>query len=103
MRLAHPLADAEGRLVAGSGTQLVPSVVRALRKLALQTVLVAESDDVASWERTQPLDERLRQLEQRVDREGPNEPLAALRAAITRHLCRRAIRLEQERLGEPES
>ena len=97
MRLARPIADADGRLVAGSGTLLGAGVVRALRKLAIQTVLVSESDDIAAWERTQPLKEQLRSLEQRLDREPANEAMAALRTAITRHLCKRAIRLEQER------
>ena len=100
MRLAHAIADADGRLVAGTGTQLSASVVRALRKLALQTVLVADSDDVAPWERTRALDEQLLELERRLDREPANEAMAALRAGITRHLCKRAIRLEEERLSE---
>src|SRR5258705_288097 len=63
MRLARPIADADGRLIAGTGTQLSPSVVRALRKLAIQTVPVVESDDVASWVRTRPLADELRGLE----------------------------------------
>jgi hypothetical protein len=100
MRLARPIADADGRLVAGVGTLLAPSVVRALRKLAIQTVLVVDSDDVDRWERTQPLDGQLRELEQRLDREPANEAMAVLRAAITRHLCKRALRLERERQGQ---
>src|SRR2546428_460213 len=87
MRLAHPIADGEGRLVAGAGTSLVPTVVRALRKLAIQTVLVADGATVASWERTQPLDAHLQELEQRFDREPRSDAMLALRAAITRHLC----------------
>jgi hypothetical protein len=97
MRLARAIADADGRLVAGAGTLLGANVVRALRKLAIQTVSVADSDDIASWERTQPLAEQLRTLEERLDREPANEVMAALRTAITRHLCKRAVRLEQER------
>jgi hypothetical protein len=97
MRLARPIADAHGRLVAGTGTLLGAGVVRALRKLAIQTVLVGESEDIAPWERAQPLQEQLRMLEQRLDREPANEAMAALRTAITRHLCKRAIRLERER------
>lgn len=97
MRLARPIADVHGRLVAGSGTLLSAGVVRALRKLAIQTVLVTDSNDIAAWERTQPLQEQLRALEQRLDREPANEAMVALRTAITRHLCKRAVRLEQER------
>ena len=100
MRLARPIADAHGRLVAGTGTALVPTVVRALRKLAIQTVLVVDNESVATWERAQALDERLRELERRLDREPANEAMAALRSAITRHLCKRTVRLEQERPPE---
>lgn len=100
MRLARPIADAEGRLVAGTGTALSPTVLRVLRKLAIQTVLIVDNDAVASWERAQALDEQLRQLEQRLDREPVNEAMVALRAAITRHLCKRTVRLEQERMEE---
>ncbi len=96
MRLARPVCDAEGKLVAGGGTALAGPVVRTLRKMAIQTVLVVDSPDVASWERTRPLDEELRDLERRLDRESSEEPLAALRAAITRRLCKRAANLEQE-------
>ena len=97
MRLAHPICDPEGRLVAGSGTALAIPVVRALRRMAIQTVLVSDGPDVASWERARPLEEELLDLERRLDRESSSEePLAALGAAITRRLCRRAVRLEQE-------
>jgi hypothetical protein len=96
MRLAKPICDAEGRLVAGSGTALTDAVVRTFRKLAMQTVLIADSDDVASWERTRPLSEALLELERRIDREPNNEVLGILRAAITRHLCKRALRIDRE-------
>ena len=96
MRLARPICDADGRLVAGSGTALTEHVLRTLRKMAIQTVLVAEDDDIETWERTKPLADELLELERRLDREPPSEPLTALRAAITRHLCKRALRLEQE-------
>jgi hypothetical protein len=98
MRLAQPIADTDARLVAGAGTQLVPSVVRMLRKLAMQTVLVADTGDVAIWERTRTLEEQLHDLERRLDREPATEAMSALRAAITRHLCRRALRLQRERV-----
>lgn len=102
MRLAHPISDAEGRLVAGVGSTLTATVVRALRRLAIQTVLVVDNEAVASWERAQALDERLRELERRLDREPTNEAMIALRSAITRHLCKRTVRLEQERIVEPQ-
>ena len=96
MRLARPICDADGKLVAGAGTALGEHVVRTLRKMAVQTVLVRESEEVASWERTKPLSDDLLALERRLDREPASEPLTALRAAITRHLCKRAVRLEQD-------
>jgi HD-like signal output (HDOD) protein len=64
--------------------------------MAIQTVLVSDNPDVASWERARPLDEELLDLERRLDRESSGEPLAALRAAIARRLCKRAVSLEQE-------
>jgi hypothetical protein len=96
MRLARPICDADGRVVAGTGTALDDHLVRALRKMAIQTVPVVESADLANWERTKPLRDELLELEQRLDREPAGEALMALRAAITRHLCKRALRLEQE-------
>jgi len=101
MRLAHPISDAEGRLVAGVGSAFTATVVRALRRLAIQTVLIVDNEEVASWERAEALDERLRELERRLDREPTNEAMIALRSAITRHLCKRTVRLEQERIVEP--
>jgi len=76
MRLAHPISDAEGRLVAGVGSAVTATVVRALRRLAIQTVLVVDNEEVASWERAQALDERLRELERRLDREPTNRAYA---------------------------
>ena len=96
MRLAKPICDAGGRLVAGSGTALTDAVVRTFRKLAIQTVLIAEGDDVASWERTRPLSDELLELERRIDREPDSEALGILRAAITRHLCKRALHVDRE-------
>ncbi len=99
MRLARPISDAEGRLVAGAGTTLSQPVLRALRKLAIQTVVV-ENDTLALWECAQDLDDQLQQLERKLDREPTNEAMVALRSAITRHLCKRAVRLEQEQGSE---
>ncbi len=96
MRLARPIADADGRLIAGTGTQLSPSVVRALRKLAIQTVPVVESDDVASWVRTRPLADELRGLDERFARTAANAATTALRTALARYLCKRALRLDRD-------
>ena len=96
MRLAKPICDGDGRLVAGTGTVLTDPVLRTFRKMAIQTVLVADGNTVESWARTKPLAEELLDLERRLDREPPSEPLSELRAAITRHLCKRAMRLDDE-------
>src|SRR5437016_5003368 len=96
MRLARPVADGDGRLIAGTGTQLSPSVVRALRKLAIQTVPVVESDDVASWVRTRPLADELRDLDERFARTAANAATAALRTALAGYLCKRALRLDRD-------
>ena len=96
MRLVRPICDPDGRLLAGSGTALSASVVRALRKMAIQTVLVDDTPDVASWEKTRPLNEDLLDLERRLDQEPSGEPLAAIHGAVTRRLCKRAVNVEQE-------
>src|SRR5512140_1687702 len=93
MRLARPICDADGKVVAGGGTGLAAPVLRALRALAVQTVLVADGADVASWEEARPLEDELDRLASRLAREAPSTALGALRDAITRHLRRRAARL----------
>ena len=96
MRLAGPIVDADGRLVAGTGTELRDSVVRVLRKMAVQAVLVVETDDVGAFETIKPLADELRELEQRLPDAASTGPLAELRAAIARHLTARAARLGQD-------
>ncbi len=96
MRLARPIADTDGRLIAGTGTQLSPNVVRALRKLAIQTVPVVESDDVAAWARAKPLAEELRELDERFARTAANAATTALRTALAGYLCKRALRLDRD-------
>jgi hypothetical protein len=96
MRLAGPIVDTDGRLVAGTGTELRDSVVRVLRKMAVQAVLVAETDEVGAFETIKPLAEELRALEERLPRSTSTGPLAELRAAIARHLTARAERLGRD-------
>ena len=96
MRLARPIFDADGKVIAGAGTQLREGIVRILRKMALQTVLVAETDEVPSWDRIKPLEQELAELEERLDAAGRNGPLAELRAAIRRRLEARAARLVED-------
>lgn len=96
MRLARPIVDAEGKLIAGQGTLLGDRVVRVLRNMAVQSVLVLDTDEVRSWETIRPLEEELRALDERIGPEVTNEPLRELRAAIERHLTRRAASLAQD-------
>jgi hypothetical protein len=95
MRLARPIFDREGKLVAGAGTQLREGVVRVLRRMAVQSVLVVETADLRDWETIKPLEAELRDLEARFagDVEGPR---GELHAAIARHLRVRAARLAED-------
>ena len=93
MRLAHPILDVEGHLVAGAGTQLREGVVRALRKLALQSVLVTDAGEVPSWDTVRPVAEELADLEERLPAAARVGALADLHAAIVRHLTVRAARV----------
>ena len=97
MRLARPLVDRDGLLVAGAGTQLGPSVLRTLRRLAVRSVLVMEeAGDVPSWGKVRPLDEELAALEARLAPARRQGALAELHAAIVRHLGARAARLAED-------
>ena len=96
MRLARAITDSEGRLVAGAGTHLREGVARVLRKMAVQSVLVAEADELGSFETIRPLAEELRDLDERFRAAERVGPLAELRDAIARHLAARAARLAEE-------
>jgi hypothetical protein len=94
MRLAKPICDASGRVLAGSGSVLSPSVVRLLRRLAIQTVVVDGGDDtVAGWEAIRPLGEERRLLEARMGTVTPRSARALLHEALERRLERREQRL----------
>lgn len=93
MRLAKPICDANGRVLAGSGSVLTPSVVRLLRRLAIQTVVVDGQDDVAGWEAIRPLGEERQLLDERLGDTPPASPRELLRAALDRRLVRRDARL----------
>jgi hypothetical protein len=94
MRLAKPICDAKGRVLAGSGSVLSPSVVRLLRRLAIQTVVVDGSDDtVAGWETIRPLAEERQRLATRIGTVTPRSPRALLHEALERRLVRREQRL----------
>ena len=91
MRLARPISDANGRLVAGVGTMLSASVVRVLRHMAVQSVTVEEADEVEPWQRVRTVEEEQAALARRFAKETVTPPLAEVQAAIARHLERRAV------------
>ena len=100
MRLAKPICDAKGRVLAGSGSVLTPSVVRLLRRLAIQTVVVAGGDDdVAGWEAIRPLAEERELLGERMGEATPRSARAMLHEALDRRLVRREQRLGSAREG----
>jgi hypothetical protein len=90
MRLARPIIDANGRLVAGIGTMLSAGVVRVLRHMAVQSVLIEDAGTVAAWEQVRsPAEEHLA-LAARFAGETVTPPLAEIREAIARLIDRRA-------------
>jgi hypothetical protein len=89
MRLARPISDADGRLVAGLGTMLSPGVVRVLRHMAVQSVMVEEAGDLATWAQVLSVEEELAALAARFVGGAITAPLAEIRAAITRRIQRR--------------
>jgi hypothetical protein len=101
MRLARPINDGEGRLVAGAGTQLADRVVKVLRAMAVQSVLVVESGDLPSWETVKPLEEELRELDARFGGARAPGPGRDLHAAIARLLGRRAARIAADPAAAP--
>jgi hypothetical protein len=90
MRLARPISDGNGRLVAGIGTVLSPGVVRVLRHMAVQSVMVDGLGALAPWEQVRTAEEELAVLKVRFAGENVTPPLAEIEAAIARHLERRA-------------
>ena len=96
MRLAKPVCDADGRVMAGSGSQLTPSVLRILRRLAIQTVVVDAGEHLAGWETIRSLGEEIALLEQRLGAIEPDSPRAQLRDSLERRLVRREARIADE-------
>ena len=95
MRLARPVTDAEGRVIAGAGTTLDERVRRLLRRLAIQAVVVEGADGLGEWEAMTPVPSQLADLDARFGIER-DAVLSTLRDAIARHVTRRAARLGVE-------
>lgn len=96
MRLARPIQDAEGRLVAGVGTQLTDRIVAHLRKLAIQTVTVTSPEEIAAWETVQPLAEALADVDARFGPADGGTERVQLRAAVVRYITHRARQLDED-------
>lgn len=90
MVLARPILDREGRVAVGSGTALGPRVVQVLRRLAIQSVAVVATDDVAEWECLPDAARAHATVEARFARETLTEPMRELREAVERCFERRA-------------
>jgi hypothetical protein len=95
LRLAKPVTDPDGRVIAGVGTALDARVQKLLRRLAIQTVVVDDDDGIAAWAAVRPLAEDLQALEGRFADER-DVALGQLHDAIARRLARRAERHGEE-------
>jgi hypothetical protein len=102
MRLAEPIVDRDGRVVAGSGTQLSDRLLSVLRAVGIESVVIADGVTVQPWETMRPLAEELAALDARFARAPLEGARAALHAAIRRHLERRAARLALATAPAPE-
>jgi len=90
MRLARPITDATGRLIAGIGTLLSAGVVRVLRHMAVQSVMVEDAPGLASWERVRTVAEEHAALAARFAGESMTPAMVEIEAAIGRRLEVRA-------------
>ncbi len=97
MRLARPITDTNGRLVAGVGTVLTPGVVRVLRHMAVQSVTVEDAPSLRSWERVRTVEEEQAALAARFAGEPMTPPLAEIEAAIARRIEARSHEAEAAR------
>jgi hypothetical protein len=103
MRLARAITDAGGRLVAGVGTTLSPGVVRVLRNMAVQSVLVEDAGNLSAWEKVQTANEELAELDARFAGEPMTPALDEIRAALVRRIERHAAERATAARGEAAS
>lgn len=90
MRLARPISDTNGRLVAGVGTVLTPGVVRVLRHMAVQSVTIEDDGGLRGWERVETVADQQAELAARFADESLTAPLAEIQAAVARRIEARA-------------
>ena len=103
MRLARPVCDADGHLLVGAGTALDARVCQALRRLAVQSVVVTGADGLAGWETLPPLEQQLVELRRRLAGSDATTGMELLSAAIGRYLARRTARLAPPQPDDPTS
>jgi hypothetical protein len=96
MHLAEAVVGPDGRVIAGVGTTLGESVVRALLRQGIESAVVEEADEVAEWEEAKDLDAALAALDARFAGEPADAILTTLKASLARHLRTRAARREDE-------
>jgi hypothetical protein len=103
MRLAEPVVDRDGRVVAGSGTQLTDRLLSVLRAVGVESVVIADGVPVQPWETVRPLGEEIAELDARFAGAPRDGARGELYAAVRRHLEARAARLAaaERGAGEP--
>ncbi|MCW5892912.1 MAG: hypothetical protein KIT14_20555 [bacterium] len=95
MHLARALTAADGAVMAGVGTRLTPSLLRALRDQDVERVWVSE-DAVAPWEVDVDLEQALADLDARFAREAGDPVLAAVHTCLRNRMIAREQRLRVE-------
>src|SRR5262245_43755947 len=103
MRLARPILDPSGKLIAGAGTHLGDRLVQVLRTLAVQSVLVEGGEQLEGWQTVRPLAEELGALAERCGSAPLAGPLGAVFEAVARHLEKRAERTAEAAERETEA
>ena len=96
MRLAKPVTDTEGRILAGMGTRLTEGIARLLRNQAILTVMVEDDNVATGWESLRPLPEELAALDGRFAETERTTAMSALHDAVARHLARRSVRFASD-------
>ncbi len=90
MRLARPVFDREGLLVAGVGTVLTRRLLHLLRNLAIQAVPVDDNEPIPAWTTVPDLGGAVREIVERFGQEPHTPAMAMLRDAAVRRATRQA-------------
>lgn len=92
MHLARALSASDDTVLAGVGTRLTPSLLRALREQGVERVWVRE-ETVAPWEADVELEQALADLDARFAHETRDPVLAAVHACLRNRMIAREQRL----------